>query len=59
MSDAGIGIGAVLRAVLVKWDGEPPEGADPIGHPQCIEIIEINPGEEPRVVYQRKDEWQT
>lgn len=40
---------------LVKWTGEAPEGdPDPIGHPQCEEVIEIDlqTGER-RILYRR------
>ena len=28
---------------VVKWDGDPPpDGTEPVGHPQCDEILEVN-----------------
>ena len=42
-----------VKHTLVKWDGEPPEGAEPIGHPQCIEVIELEDGVS-RVIYRRE-----
>ena len=40
---------------LVKWTGEAPaDGTDPIGHPQCEEIVEIDPKTgNSRVIYKR------
>lgn len=40
---------------LVKWDGEPPEGAEPIGHPQCIEVLAIEDGQI-QILYRREQE---
>jgi hypothetical protein len=53
MSEQALGITAELRGVLVKWDGEPEECVDPIGHPRVSEILEFEPGQEPRVIYRR------
>lgn len=40
---------------LVKWTGEaPPDGTDPIGHPQCEEVVELDPQTgASRVIYRR------
>ena len=40
---------------VVKWTGEaPPDGTEPIGHPQCEEIIDLDPlTGESRVIYRR------
>ena len=48
------------KARLVKWDativGEtPPTDVDPIGHPGCIEVIELNEGQAPHTIYRRND----
>lgn len=42
------------RLRLVKWEGEPEEGVDPIGHPRVIEVLEAKDGEAPRVIYRRE-----
>jgi hypothetical protein len=56
MNDAVMGVQAeITSARLVKWDGEPPAGAEPIGHPLCIEVIEFEPGQPPKVIYQRDE----
>ena len=43
---------------LVKWTGDPPEGEpDPIGHPQCEEVVEFNLSTgERRVIYRRDND---
>lgn len=51
-----LGIVAKVRTRVVKWDGEPPEGADPIGHPQCREVLELEHGHAPVVIYKRTEE---
>ena len=40
---------------VVKWTGEaPPDGTEPVGHPQCEEIIDLDPQTgESRVIYRR------
>lgn len=49
-----------MRGRLVKWDaaivGEnPPLDIDPTTHPGCLEVIEMNEGQIPQVVYRRED----
>ena len=49
-----------MRGRLVKWDaalvGEnPPLDIDPTPHPGCIEVIVLNDGELPKVLYRRDD----
>jgi hypothetical protein len=47
----------VIAIRLVKWTGEAPEGEpDPIGHPQCEEVLEINVQTGARRVLYRRDE---
>ena len=50
-----------MRATLVKWDaaivGEtPPLDVDPISHPGCIEVIELDEGQLPRTIYRRDND---
>ena len=54
MNEQTAGIGATVKITLVKWDGEPPADADPMGHPQCIEILEVEDGATPTVIYRRQ-----
>ena len=42
-----------VERTLVKWDGTPPEGADPLGHPQCAEILKIDDDGTVRTIYRR------
>lgn len=49
-----------MQGRLVKWDasvvGEtPPTDVDPTTHPGCIEVLELQEGQAPRVVYRRID----
>jgi hypothetical protein len=49
-----------MKGRLVKWDalivGEtPPETETPETHPGCIEIIEMNEGQDPKTVYRRPE----
>ncbi len=49
-----------MKGRLVKWDasivGEtPPLDIDPTTHPGCIEVIELNEGEPPHVIFRRDD----
>jgi hypothetical protein len=47
----------ILSLRLVKWDGDPPEGdPDPIGHPKCAEVLEINMQTGERRELYRRDE---
>jgi hypothetical protein len=43
-----------VRLRLVKWEGDPEEGADPVGHPRVIEVLEAKDGETPHVIYRRE-----
>ncbi len=54
MSEVSVGVMASVKTLIAKWDGEPPEGADPIGHPQCIEVIEIE-DDVLRTIYKRDE----
>jgi hypothetical protein len=40
---------------LVKWTGDPPpDGTEPVGHPQCEEVLELDPTTgSSRVIYRR------
>jgi hypothetical protein len=49
-----------MKGRLVKWDasivGEtPPLDVDPISHPGCIEVIELDEGCDPRTIYRRPE----
>lgn len=49
-----------MKGTLVKWDaavvGEnPPLDVDPSTHPGCIEVIALNEGEPPTIVYRRAE----
>jgi hypothetical protein len=52
MSDQQVELAAHVVVRLVKWDGDDP-GEDPIGHPQCVEVIELEDGES-RILYRRE-----
>lgn len=57
MSDAALNLAAQMSAVLVKWDASvgdtPPEG-DPMAHPACLEIVRLEPGRDPQLIFKRK-----
>lgn len=58
MSDTTINLAAQLSAVLVKWDacvGETPPEGDPMTHPACLEIVRLEPGRDPQLIFKRKD----
>ena len=50
-----------MKATLVKWDaalvGEHPPThlADPSSHPGCIEVIALDEGQPPVILYRRED----
>lgn len=49
-----------MKGRLVKWDaaivGEsPPLDVEPVGHPGVIEVIELDEGKDPRIIYRRQD----
>lgn len=49
-----VSVTAKLTHRLVKWEGEVPEGTSPF-HPQVLEIVEIEDGAAPRIIYKRTD----
>lgn len=43
---------------LTKWEGDEPEGVDkPEDDPRCVEILEWELGQKPRVIH-RRESWQ-
>lgn len=45
------------HAILVKWEGDPPQGdPDPIGHPKALEVLELTDDAPPKVLYRRIDD---
>lgn len=53
MSEQQVQVAAHVKVRLVKWDGDDP-GEEPIGHPACIEVIELEGGES-RTIYRRPE----
>lgn len=56
MSDEALTLKAALSGVLVKWDAsvgnDIPDG-DPTKHPACIEVIRLEEGKDPEILYRR------
>jgi hypothetical protein len=61
MSDEAIKLGVRESFRLVKWDASvgdnPPDPSVAQGHPACVEIWELTPGEPAKQIYQRDMQW--